>query len=407
MFIFFIIFHVETISAQDVQKNMDKINVKEEFQSLNNDMSSAQSHQVEVLSPHNFKVANFYLEKARANLDKQDVLKNEIHRQILTARNYLSQANSTANLYHKEMDDVVIARQQALNAGAQVFFTDDFQKADEQMVKISADLENKNTTNAQKNRASLKNTYSALELRSVRHQNLAQAGLTVLQAVKDGAKVYAPEKLKLVLNNYREATNYINQHPHNTDEIKSRSLVVSDGAKELLQTTHDIAEVKKNSREVIVGVEDVISTRQSSVMPKVATDKMKDLEKQFSSNEADIYRQGNTIVMRLKGLQFPASKALLKDSDLRLLGKVQRAIKKLKTNEVVIEGHTDNIGDKEINQKISRVRAQMIKDYLLSVDAVASNKVKVVGRGEEMPLESNETAEGRAQNRRVDIYLKL
>lgn len=95
------------------------------------------------------------------------------------------------------------------------------------------------------------------------------------------------------------------------------------------------------------------------------------------------------------------------DSNLRLLGKVQRLVKELNKSEVVVEGHTDSVGSEVINEKISKERAQTIKDYLLSIDAVSANRVKMIGRGEQSPYASNVTPEGRAKNRRADILIKF
>lgn len=328
------------------------------------------------------------LEGAKKNLDKQNILNKEIQREIRTARNYLKGTKH---------DEVALARQKALSAGAQVFFSTDFQKAEDQLKKETL-----------KNSDSLKNLYSDLELRAIRHQNLGQAGLTILQAVKDGAKTYAPEKLNDVLKKYKEVSVYINDHRYDVDEIKSGVQMVNEGANQLLQTTHEIAEVKKNAGNSMASVEDVVATKQSAVVtPNIEVEKVKRIQKQFSASEAEIYQDGDTLVMRLRGLKFPVAKALLSNSDLRLLGKVQRVIKDLKSNEVIVEGHTDNLGSKEQNEKISKIRAETIKDYLLSIDAIPANKIKTVGKAEETPIATNQSPEGRAQNRRVDLLIKL
>ena len=68
----------------------------------------------------------------------------------------------------------------------------------------------------------------------------------------------------------------------------------------------------------------------------------------------------------------------------------------------IIIGHTDSTGSAEYNLGLSKRRAQAVSDYLVST-GVAEEKLREVGRGEEDPIASNDTAEGRAQNRRVEI----
>jgi OOP family OmpA-OmpF porin len=68
----------------------------------------------------------------------------------------------------------------------------------------------------------------------------------------------------------------------------------------------------------------------------------------------------------------------------------------------IIIGHTDSTGSADYNLGLSKRRAEAVKDYLVST-GVEADKLRVVGRGEEDPIASNDTAEGRAQNRRVEI----
>ena len=68
-----------------------------------------------------------------------------------------------------------------------------------------------------------------------------------------------------------------------------------------------------------------------------------------------------------------------------------------------IEGHTDNIGGKEINEKIGLERAEAVKRYLYEQYQIPLHKMNVISYGEEKPIAPNKTKAGRAQNRRVVI----
>lgn len=75
------------------------------------------------------------------------------------------------------------------------------------------------------------------------------------------------------------------------------------------------------------------------------------------------------------------------------------------TSKMRIEGHTDSVGPAEYNQRLSERRAQAVADYILSqAYRLSAADIEVVGMGETQPVASNETAEGRAENRRVVLF---
>jgi len=69
---------------------------------------------------------------------------------------------------------------------------------------------------------------------------------------------------------------------------------------------------------------------------------------------------------------------------------------------VVVEGHTDSIGSDAYNMKLSQRRANAVRDYMVK-NGVSGSRIKTEAYGKTRPIASNKTAEGRAQNRRVDI----
>jgi OOP family OmpA-OmpF porin len=99
------------------------------------------------------------------------------------------------------------------------------------------------------------------------------------------------------------------------------------------------------------------------------------------------------------------SSALDKDSQALL----ERAVENLKRNpqmKVLIEGHTDSVGPEDYNMGLSLKRAKAVEDYIVS-QGVAEERMDVKGLGESDPLASNDTPEGRAQNRRVEFVVTV
>ena len=72
---------------------------------------------------------------------------------------------------------------------------------------------------------------------------------------------------------------------------------------------------------------------------------------------------------------------------------------------VVITGHTDNVGGQKFNQTLSLKRAQAVKNWLVK-KGIPSNRMRTVGRGQNEPVASNDTDEGRAENRRMEFYVQ-
>jgi peptidoglycan-associated lipoprotein len=88
---------------------------------------------------------------------------------------------------------------------------------------------------------------------------------------------------------------------------------------------------------------------------------------------------------------------------------IDQLVQQLKANPngayIEIEGHTDNVGPKDLNYKLGLERAEAVKRYLYEQHQIPLHKINVISYGEEKPIAPNKTKAGRAQNRRVVIKL--
>jgi peptidoglycan-associated lipoprotein len=91
------------------------------------------------------------------------------------------------------------------------------------------------------------------------------------------------------------------------------------------------------------------------------------------------------------------------DTKAKLDELVQQLKQDPKNVYLEIEGHTDNVGTKLVNEKIGMERAEAVKKYLYEQYQVPLHKMNVISYGEDKPIAPNKTREGRAQNRRVVI----
>jgi outer membrane protein OmpA-like peptidoglycan-associated protein len=104
-------------------------------------------------------------------------------------------------------------------------------------------------------------------------------------------------------------------------------------------------------------------------------------------------------------VNFDLDKSDIKESEIAELQKAVTFIRKYPGAKVRLEGHTDNIATEEYNQKLSERRADAVRDYLVKEGACAAANTATVGYGESRPVASNDTEEGRAQNRRVEVLI--
>jgi OOP family OmpA-OmpF porin len=146
---------------------------------------------------------------------------------------------------------------------------------------------------------------------------------------------------------------------------------------------------------------------QALLNEKIFNDKFEKIRRTFTKSEANVYRQGNSLVISLNGLKFPSSDANLKGQNFTLLAKVQRAINEFDKSSVLVEGHADASGGNKFNTKIANNRAKTVRDYFISNGIIGKDKIKAVGHKDDMPIATNKTNAGKAQNRRVDVVITV
>jgi len=142
-------------------------------------------------------------------------------------------------------------------------------------------------------------------------------------------------------------------------------------------------------------------------MKKRREDLISSVEEMFGAQEAVMLRQGDDIIIRLIGLTFTSGRSTIEPEFFKLLSTVQRAIRKFPSSPITVEGHTDARGDDRFNENLSYERAMAVKQYLLANMGLDQSRITALGYGESKPIATNETGEGRAQNRRIDVVISF
>jgi len=127
-----------------------------------------------------------------------------------------------------------------------------------------------------------------------------------------------------------------------------------------------------------------------------------DLERQLKELQAKKTERG--AVITLGDVLFDFDRATLRDGAQQNLYRLVTFLNENSDREVLIEGHTDSVGSESYNLDLSQRRAQSVRDFLAS-NGVAASRMAVRGFGKSRPLASNESDEGRQQNRRVEVVI--
>ena len=105
-----------------------------------------------------------------------------------------------------------------------------------------------------------------------------------------------------------------------------------------------------------------------------------------------------------KTILFNSGKATFKDSTIPVLKNINMILNEYPESRFMVEGHTDSDGSNALNQTLSENRAAAVKNYLIE-NGINANRLNSTGYGETKPIDTNKTAKGKANNRRVEVLL--
>jgi outer membrane protein OmpA-like peptidoglycan-associated protein len=129
------------------------------------------------------------------------------------------------------------------------------------------------------------------------------------------------------------------------------------------------------------------------------------LRQKLQGTGVSVTRNGNNITLNMPGnITFATNSADLNQGFFAVLDSVAVVLKEYDKTAVEVAGHTDSTGTKQINQSLSERRASTVANYLTSRGTNAKRFV-IVGAADSYPIASNATAEGKQQNRRVELTI--
>lgn len=202
--------------------------------------------------------------------------------------------------------------------------------------------------------------------------------------------------------------------------VAERQVAIAVSAAGLEQANRNIAKYEKEQDELRRKLQSATQTELERMKKEleeqkkvVATEREARLAAERSAAAAlksldeiaRVKEESRGIVITLSGaVLFATGEHSLLPIAKEKLREVAQALLEQGDSTILVEGHTDSRGSADKNQELSLLRAQEVRGYLVS-QGIPTNSIQAAGLGEERPIASNDSAEGRANNRRVEIVV--
>lgn len=417
------------------------------FSEADKAMASARAANAELLAPKSWGRGVAAYDEAASQVKRGDSLER-IRTNLATANAEFTTAVNSARIAETAFDTTLKARNAAEVANAAELAGAQWQDAEKEFNRATTKLESGSSDSAKKIALSANELYRSAELVAVKAGILGQARTLIEKADREKVSRYAPvtfdkarslaDQAEKSLTSNRYATSepaelaaqaeYEARHGFYIAGIvqavngKKRSVedVVLDWEKPVakiagaLDISADFtAGYQATTATAVSLIEDLKASKEAStaVMAEAQESErlrtqLAEVEALFGPGEARILREGNDLIIRLTGLSFASGKAVIEPRYFGLLKQVQQAMLLFPKENFVVEGHTDAVGSSTLNMSLSKDRSDAVAEYLIANLGMSRARMMSVGYGKNQPIADNETAEGRALNRRIDVVVK-
>jgi OOP family OmpA-OmpF porin len=435
--------------AQDIRSSL--------FKNTDALMQQAKDARADLLSPKNYADAQSAYAKAEKEVSNGRA--DRAGKELAKVNEALTKALTASELAVVTFDDSLAARALAVAANAEKFEPEMWGSAEKQFTDAAKRLEGGNVDSARKSADKATKGYLATELAAIKTAILGAARALIADADSNKVDRYAGNTLATAKGLVAQATADLDSDRYATAGPQMLAAEAEYAARHSIYLASQVKALKDNKmtgEDLILAWEkplrDVAGalgtstdmtegyaapgaaaldransvTAQNAEMEARITalelelgsselvvqeterlqSQLKEIEAQFDPNEARVFREGNDLIMRLVGLSFPVGQSVIQTEYYGILRQVQQALAIYPDSMVVIEGHTDSQGSDETNMRLSQERADAVRMYLVANQGLSASRATAVGYGEGRPIAPDGTAEGRAQNRRIDVVIK-
>ncbi|HGY55038.1 MAG TPA: hypothetical protein ENK44_05010 [Caldithrix abyssi] len=444
-------------------QNDPKQNFFAEYEKL---IDELRKNDAEILSPENYKMALEKYKEADADYENRESVVS-IRSKLDESRKYALRAMEVVKLAKLTLGTTLEARNAALDANAPLYAPDLWDKAEEEMQDACENLEDDDMEDARQYGASALNYYRQAELMAIKNGILGDARTQIDLARQADAEKYCYHTFQNAQNLLAETEQILNSNPYAKEEAIQKALEAAYEGRHAQYLAARIKTLMDNEQEwekVFLGFEDKIKTlsepfkyhpkfddgfdtsvrtllahitelkdekerllkenseldeelsrlREKEASTSAELQKKEERERKiqkvkdlFTPSEAKVIYEGDKLILRLVGLTFAPAKAVIQPEYFSLLTKVQRAIREFPDKYILVEGHTDAYGNAIQNKRLSEERARAVKEYLMANMELDPQQIDSFGYGDQKPIATNKTREGRSKNRRIEVVISL
>lgn len=431
-----------------------------QVQSLETALKDARSNGAELLAPQSYAAASSSLASAMSAAESND--EKGAAKAANEGLKIVRKLNVDTEKSRDILTDVLQSRDRAYAAGAATLQKDAISDLDNKLKKSASLVEKGDVEKVKQLRPELLAGYQQLELATLKQGTVELAKSAIATAKEQGAKKLAPitlaraeEQMGLantILDVDRSQTAKAEVHAKRAKWYAEQSASITETVKDFERRDYSMEDVvlwhqqqlgivnqplgielpfNESSDKAALSIKSAVSNLvNESAQLKVARDKvgkqieMTEKERQialqnerddkqkfdrvqamFTANEANVFRQGQNVLISAQGFVFPSGQSEIQTVNFPLMNKIIQAIKIFPGARIEVIGHTDSTGDDNVNQVLSNTRAEKVAKFLVEVGETTPSKITSRGFGESRPVATNETLAGRAENRRVEINI--
>ncbi|MEM9288397.1 MAG: OmpA family protein [Pseudomonadota bacterium] len=432
-------------------------------------LKEANQAQANILAPKSYaKAAEAYL-SAEKKLDAGRSI-DSIRKDLEKAKTALTEATAATQVAKVTFAAALEARADAIKADAERYAPENWKEAEVQLAEAAQKLEAGREKSAQERGEEARALYRSAELSAIKANYLDETRRLIAQARENKVQKLVPQTLGKAESLLQEAEQALSEDRYDTDrprQLAADAKYEAAHAIYLAQILGPIMEEERSLEDYALAAEAPLQTIATALDQVPRFDKgaapivedivraigdlqsqanentdrgyqiisleedIADLERQlgiqserleaqeaerlrfkklqglFTTADAEVLTQGNAMLIRLTSLSFETGSAKITPDNYALLVKVQQAIALYPQMAVIVEGHTDSFGSDDKNLALSQERADALRTYLLAnTDGMSAFGITAIGYGEARPVANNETKEGRAKNRRIDLVLQ-
>ena len=439
------------------------------FTQADDALKAANEARANILAPKNYAEAAAAYRSAEDKLQRGRSI-DSIKSDLDDAAKALRKAVDATRLANVTLASAIQARNDAVEANAEKFASKEWREAEVKFASAAKRLEDGNVNASKSRANDAEGLFRSAELAAIKANYLDETRRLIGQAKDARVDRYAPKTLAKAEVLLSQAEKALTEDRYDTDEPRSLARQAKYEVKHAMYLARELKPVRDRdvsledfalanevpivsiagsldlvaeldegfdapTNAIIGRVEDLqkesyeLSERRSQIFELenelqnlekelgVQSDrlaaqeaqrrKFRQIESTFDAGEAQVLTQGQNILVRPIGLVFSSGSAQIETEYFSLLRKVQDAIRVFPDSHIVVEGHTDSFGGDATNLELSQARAEAVREYLLAnMRDLPASDVESVGYGESRPVANNETVEGRAKNRRIDVVIR-